>query len=60
MRIDHERALDALDAVPAVQQAAIDPAAIGARTIDVTPADDITPLTVDTNRPDPGGEGDHR
>jgi hypothetical protein len=45
---------------PAVQQEAIDPAAIRARTIDVRPADAITPLTVDTDRPDPGGEGDHR
>jgi len=59
VRIDHERALDALDALPAVQQAGIDPAAIGTRTIDVQPADAITPLTIDTDRPDPGGEGDH-
>jgi len=42
-----------------VQQAGIDPAAIGTRTIDVQPADAITPLTIDTDRPDPGGEGDH-
>jgi hypothetical protein len=57
--VDHERALDALEDLPAVQQAAIDPAAIGTRTIDVPPADAITPLTIDTDRPDPGGEGDH-
>ena len=57
--VDHERALDALDDLPAVQQATIDPAAIGTRTIDVQPADAITPLTIDTDRPDPGGEGDH-
>lgn len=58
--VDHERALDALDDPPAVEQAAIDPAAIGAQTIDVQPADAIAPLTLDTDRPDPGGEGDHR
>jgi hypothetical protein len=57
--VDHERALDALDDLPAVQQAAIDPAAIGTHTIDVQPADAITPLTIDADRPDPGGEGDH-
>jgi len=57
--VDHERALDALDDVSAVQQAAIDPAAIGPPTIDVQPADAITPLTIDPERPDPGGEGDH-
>jgi len=38
---------------------AIDPAAIGTHTIDVQPADAITPLTIDADRPDPGGEGDH-
>jgi hypothetical protein len=43
-----------------VQQAAIDPAAIDTRTIDVTPASAITPLTIDDSHPDPGGEGDHR
>ena len=57
--MDHERALDALDDLPAVQQDAIDPVAIRARTIDVRPADAITPLNVDTDRPNPGGEGDH-
>jgi hypothetical protein len=45
--------------LPAVQQAAIDPTALGTRTIDVQPADAITPLTIATDRPDPGGEGDH-
>ena len=60
VRVDHERALDALDAVVVVQQKAIDPTAIATRTIDVPPAAEIAPLNVDTDRPDPGGEGDHR
>jgi hypothetical protein len=60
IRVDHERALDALDAVVLVQQKAIDPTAIATRTIDVQPAAEIAPLTIDTDRPDPGGEGDHR
>jgi hypothetical protein len=60
IRVDHERALDALDAVVVVQQKAIDPTAIATRTIDVQPAAEIAPLTIDTDRPDPGGEGDHR
>jgi hypothetical protein len=59
VRIDHERALNALDAVPAVQQAAIDPAAIGTPTIDVNPPAAIPPLNVDTTGPDPGAQGDH-
>lgn len=59
VRIDHERALDALNAVAAVQQKVIDPAAIATSVIEVQPADAITPLNVDANGPDPGGQGDH-
>jgi hypothetical protein len=59
VRIDHERAVDALDAVTAVQQKAIDPAVIATSAIDVQPADSIAPLNIDTNGPDPGGQGDH-
>lgn len=60
VRIDHERAVDALDAVAAVHQKAIDPAEIATSAIDVQPADSIAPLNVDTNGPDSSGQGDHR
>lgn len=56
---DHDRALQALDAMPAVLQSDIAPRSLETSPIDITRMNAITPLTVQGGR-DTSGRGDFR
>jgi hypothetical protein len=54
---DHDRALPALDALPAVRQPDIAPPSLDTTSIDIDPMNAIAPLTVQSGR-DTSGRGD--